>query len=133
MTEPDLLLDTDILIEILRGKVEAAVWLAGLGQQVIGISVLVLMEILQGARNRREQDTLVKQLDRYPLIVLEGDDSERALKWLKSYHLSHGVGIMDCLIAASAVRLGKPLYTFNIKHYKVIPNLDGRVPYRRIS
>ena len=131
MAEPDLLLDTDVLIEILRGKVEAAAWLTDLGKQVIGISVLARMEILQGAHNQWEQDTLVKQLDRYPLIVLEKGDSERALKWFEAYHLSHGVGIMDCLIAASAVRLCKPLYTFNVKHYKIIPGLDEHIPYSR--
>jgi predicted nucleic acid-binding protein len=52
MTRPDLVLDSDILIEILRGRPEASQWLTSLGNQTVGISVLTRMEILEGARNR---------------------------------------------------------------------------------
>ena len=38
---------------------------------------------------------------------------------------------MDCLIAAVAVRLDKPLYTFNLKHYSPIPDLAAYAPYTR--
>jgi len=100
VTDPDLLLDTDVLIEILRGSPEAGQWLESLGNQTIGISVLTRMEILQGARNRSEQETLIAQLGEYPLILVEGNDSVQALRWFEDYHLSHGVGILDCLISA---------------------------------
>ena len=46
--------------------------------------------------------------------------------------LSHGVGILDCLIAAIAFRLAKPFYTFNLKHFQIIPGLDAQAPYVRI-
>jgi len=131
MSEPDLLIDTDVLIEILRGRAEAATWLANLGSQVVGIPVLVRMEILQGAHNRQDQQRLLKLSRPYPLIHLQTGDSERALTWFESYHLGHGVGIMDCLIAAIAVRLDKPLYTFNLKHYSPLPVLAVYAPYTR--
>ena len=44
--EPDLLLDTDILIGVLRGNPQAGRWLESLGDQRVGISVLTWMEIL---------------------------------------------------------------------------------------
>ncbi|MBI4573970.1 MAG: hypothetical protein HY713_11885 [candidate division NC10 bacterium] len=37
----------------------------------------------------------------------------------------------DVLIAAIAIRLGAPLYTFNTAHFQVIPGLDVRSPYDR--
>ena len=46
MDEPDLLLDTDILIGVLRGNPQAGRWLESLGDQRVGISVLTWMEIL---------------------------------------------------------------------------------------
>ncbi len=131
LTEPDLLLDTDVLIEILRGSVRAGKWLESLGDQTLGISVLNRMEVLQGARNRGEQQALAAQLNNYRLILLEESDSKHALKWFEDYHLSHGVGIIDCLIAASAQRVGKPLYTFNLRHDRVISEVDVQKPYSR--
>jgi predicted nucleic acid-binding protein len=131
VAEPDLLLDTDVLIEILRGGAKAGNWLKSLGSRTIGISVLTRMEILQGARDRQEQETLISQLDNYHLVLLEVGDSIQALSWFEDYHLSHGAGIIDCLLAASAWRVGKPLYTFNVKHYGVISEVDAEKPYSR--
>jgi len=131
MAEPDLLIDTDVLVEILRGRREAAAWLSDLGNQVVGIPVLVRMEVLQGARDRGDQQTLIKLLQPYAVAHLQAGDSERALTWFESFHLSHNVGVMDCLIAAVAVRLSRPLYTFNLKHYNPISDLTVSVPYTR--
>ena len=129
VAEPDLLLDTDVLIEILRGSARASTWLGDLGNLTIGISVLTRMEVLQGARNRREQEILMGQRDNYHLVLLAARDSAQALSWFEDYHLSHGVGVIDCLIAASASRVGKPLHTFNAKHYRVIPEVNAQKPY----
>jgi len=32
-----------------------------------------------------------------------------------------GIGMFDCLIGHSALKLGLPIYSFNEKHYKKIP------------
>lgn len=131
MSRPDLILDSDVLIEILRGRPEAGRWLASLGSQTVGISVLTRMEILQGARNRQEQTILIAQLNRYELLLFDAGDAIEALRWFETYRLSHGVGIMDCLIAASASRLGKPFYTFNVRHYRPFTILQAQEPYSR--
>ena len=132
MADVDFLTDTDVLIEFLRGNARAGMWLKTNQEQVLGIPVLALVEILQGARNRREQRMLAKQLNTYTIVHLDGGDSEQALSWFEEFHLSHGVGILDCLIAAIAVRIGKPFYTFNLKHFQVFLALDVREPYERL-
>lgn len=132
MTDVDFLTDTDVLIEFLRGSAKAGIWLRTNQEQVLGIPVLALMEILQGARNRREQRMLAKQLNTYTIVHLDRGDSEQALSWFEEFHLSHGVGILDCFIAAIAVRIGKPFYTFNLKHFQTFPALDVRKPYERL-
>ena len=131
MTRPDLVLDNDILIEILRGRPEASQWLTSLGSQTVGISVVTRMEILQGARDRQEQTILIAQLNRYELVFLDAGDALQALEWFEAYHLSHGVGIMDCLIAASALRIEKPFYTFNVRLYGPFATLKAQEPYNR--
>jgi len=131
MAEPDVLLDSDVLIEILRGTPEAGTWLQAHTDWVIGIPVIVRMEILQGARDKREQQTLTRELRQFPVVHLEDGDSERALSWFEAFYLSHSTGIMDCLIATVAVRLDRPLYTFNLKHYRPLGELDARTPYSK--
>lgn len=131
MSDVDVVLDTDVLIEILRGADQAKTWLAGIESSVIGIPVFVWMEILLGARDKQEQQALAADLARYTILHLESDDSPRAQQWFVQFHLSHGIGILDCLIATIPVRLSKPLYTFNLKHFQIIPGLDARAPYQR--
>jgi len=89
------------------------------------------MEIMLGARDRQNQRVLTEQLARYPVLHHESGDSESARQWFEQFHLSHGVGILDCLIAAIAMRLRKPFYTFNLKHFQVISGLDVLAPYDR--
>ena len=133
MAEPSLVVDTDVLVDFLRGSAEARTWMEGQRDRVIGIPVLVLMELIQGARNRDEQEELSGRLAPFPVQHIETGDSARALEWFSFYRLSHGVGVLDCLIAAIAVRLAVPLYTFNQKHFTVIPGLEAPEPYMRPS
>ena len=45
--------------------------------------------------------------------------------------LSHGLGVLDSLISACAVGRSATLYTFNAKHYSVVPGLVLAQPYTR--
>lgn len=55
----------------------------------------------------------------------------RALSDFTAYHLSHKVGLIDALVAACAVGRNATLCTFNVKHYRIIPDLSLEQPYRR--
>jgi predicted nucleic acid-binding protein len=107
--------------------------LANVESLVIGIPVIVWMEILVGARDKQEQRGFIEHLAGYTILQLESGDSERARQWFEQFHLSHGVGILDCLIAAIALRLRMPFYTFNLKHFQVIPGLEVQAPYERLQ
>jgi predicted nucleic acid-binding protein len=45
------------------------------------------------------------------------------------FTLSHGVGIMDCLIASVSYRLQVPLYTRNLKHFTPLLGALAQTPY----
>ena len=49
-----ILLDTDILIDVLRAHAPALHWLEGLGDAPVGLPGLVALELVQGCRNRHE-------------------------------------------------------------------------------
>jgi predicted nucleic acid-binding protein len=108
MAEVALLVDTDVLVDFFRGSPEAGQWLADHQSETIGIPVIVLMELLQEARSPAEQRAIREPLVRFWIEQLESGDSQQALDWFSSYRLSHGTGIMDCLIATAAARLKVP-------------------------
>ncbi len=61
-------LDTDVMIDLLRGHPPAVVWLDSLGDDEILLPGFVVMELIQGCKNRTEQRQLQKQLAAYGVI-----------------------------------------------------------------
>ena len=49
MLDEAVLVDTDVLIEVMRGRPEAARWLRSLSHCVVRIPVFAYLEVLMGA------------------------------------------------------------------------------------
>jgi predicted nucleic acid-binding protein len=124
-----ILLDTDVMVDILRGHDPAKAWLKS--AQEIGVPGLVVMELIQGCQNAREQRQLEKALSEYQLFWLSEEDCSRALTTFSSHHLSDHIGLLDALIAETAIGADAELATFNIKHYRVLRGLKTVQPYGR--
>ncbi len=128
-----ILLDTDIMIDVLRAYVPALGWLDGLGDTAVGLPGLVALELVQGCRNRAEQRRVEKALQDYKLFWPTAADSDRALHAFLRVHLKSGIGMIDTLIAETATGLGVPLATFNARHYRVMRTLTTLQPYERLA
>lgn len=126
-----ILLDTDVMVDILRGYEPAKQWLEAAQNQILGIPGLVAMELLQGCENSRKQKRLEKKLSGYLLHWTEPSQCEQALRVFSAYHLSHQLGLLDALIAETAIGIGAELATFNTKHYQAIRELKTLQPYAR--
>lgn len=124
-----MLLDTDVMVDILRGHPPAAAWVSSLGNVTIALPGLVGMELIQGCRNLAEQQRLEKQLQQFVLHWPTTTDCQRAFRDFAAFRLSHNLGLLDSLIGHTAVGLGEPLATFNVKHYSVIAGLTTIQPY----
>jgi len=124
----DLLLDTTVLIDIFKEDANAVNWARQNQALRIGIPLVVWMEVIYGARNSREQHRLYEGLNAYRVVYLDEGDQEQAREWLRAYSLSHDIGPFACLIAATAVRIGKPLYTLD-NDFSIIPSLQTIRPY----
>ena len=124
------LLDTDVLIDIQRGHPPAIVWFTSL---IVAPSVpgFVVMELTQNARDKQQQRQTDRLISGLPIVWPTMSDCQHALDTFHSLHLSHSLGLLDSLIAATALGLGANLCTFNIKHYRAIPNLVTEQPYQR--
>lgn len=126
-----ILLDTDVMIDYLRGFEPAKKWLESAREQELGLPGLVAMELLQGCQNLREQNLVEKSLSEFPIYWAEPEYCELALKSFAAYRLSRQIGLLDALIAATAVGVSAELATFNKKHYGAIKELKTIQPYKR--
>src|SRR5262245_5311829 len=128
--KPMDLLDTDVLIDIQRGHAAAVAWFGGLSE-VPSVPGFVVMELVQDASNRRQVRQALRLVAPLPVVWPSPAECQRALSDFSTYHLSHGLGLLDSLIAACAVGLSATLCTFNVKHYWVVPGLVTAQPYTR--
>jgi predicted nucleic acid-binding protein len=121
-----LLLDTSVLIDHLRGNREARRVLAAAvddGER-LAASVVVKVEVLAGMRRAEERPTrrLLGALDWIPV---DDDIAERAGLLANLYLSSHpGVDPVDHIIAATAELHDAELWTRNIKHFPMFPELE---------
>ncbi len=125
-----LLLDTDILIDVQRGHAPAVAWFSGL-TDVPSVPGFVVMELIQDAQNARQLRAVRRLVAPLPVVWPTETDCQRALSDFATYHLSHGLGLLDALIAACAVGRAATLCTFNVRHYRVVPGLTTAQPYTR--
>jgi predicted nucleic acid-binding protein len=124
------LLDTDILIDIQLGYRPAVVWFNGL-EVLPHVSGLVVMEMIQDAANSQQLQSVLKLVSPLPTLWPTVSDCQRALAEFTRFHLSHGIGLLDALIGATAIGAGAQLCTFNIKHYRVFADLQALEPYSK--
>lgn len=124
------LVDTDVLIDVQRGHPPALAWFAGL-TDLPAVPGFVVMELVQDARNSREIRQARKLVAPLKIVWPTETDCGQALSNFTAYHLSHGLGLLDALIAACALGLSATLFTFNDKHYRIVPGLVTAQPYTR--
>ena len=122
-----MLFDTDVLILALHGSPKAAKAIDDDEDRYI--SAVNYMELLQGARDKREQN-LIKQfltaLDFQVLPITEAI-SHRAMIFIEEYAVKSGVKLADALVFATACEHSIRLCCANQKHFRCITSLDAKV------
>jgi predicted nucleic acid-binding protein len=123
-------LDTDILIDVQRGHPPAVAWFSGLTERP-AVPLLVVMELLQDAANKIQVNKTLALIAPLTIVYTTPADQQRALQDYQTLRLPHGLGLLDSLIAATAIGLGAPLCTFNVKHFATVPGPTIEQPYAR--
>jgi predicted nucleic acid-binding protein len=121
------LIDSNVLIDVSRGNVAAIRYVDGLPEPW-AISQVTAMELIVGARDKRELATVDSFLEQYPVVPLSQSIGEEAYRLLKTYAKSHGLHVFDSLVAATAMENALTLVTLNRKHYQMIAGLLLEVP-----
>ncbi len=125
-----ILLDTDIAIDILRKHPPALAWI-GAVQDRVCLPGIVALELFQGCHDKRQVRALRKQIAPFAVLWPAEHACDAALGMFTSAHLTHSLGLLDCLIAPTALTYAVPLHTFNQKHFGVVPGLRTIQPYNR--
>ncbi|SNT01508.1 hypothetical protein SAMN06309944_1776 [Micrococcales bacterium KH10] len=122
------LVDTSVLIDVLRGKDEAAQVLRGaLSNGPLHASEVTRLEVLAGMRSGEEEATyrILSILTWHPLDESIADTAgELGRQWLPSHR---GIDSADLAIAATASTLNAQLLTRNVKHFPMFSGLSA--PY----
>ena len=115
---PKILLDSDVIIEWLRGHPLFTQQMVALIEAHADLcwTPVSIAEILAGSR-KSEDEAIADVFLVLEALPLTTDDGRTAGAYLKSYAKSHGVELGDALIAASASSSGRQLWTLNKKHY----------------
>ena len=115
------LVDTDVLIDYLRGVPAAVDALLALDE--VSVSVVSVAELFAGFRGAREQADIGRLLAECQVLPVTEDVAREAGLLKKKYFASHSVQLPDALIAATALAHDLALVTLNVKHYPMVAGL----------
>ena len=120
------LIDTDILVDYIRGNLDAAAYLQSLDEW--SYSVVTAMELFAGAQNKREIRAIEKVLKNFRETPLSRTIGSRGREIVKDYVKSDGIDPLDAIIAAAAIIESLTLSTRNRKHFRHIRGLKIETP-----
>jgi len=114
-----VLVDSDILIEVSRGRDEKILskWMAlSQSETEILYSPVTAAELWTGALPQ-EHEPLTRLFRALLCAPADGETGRQAGEYLRKYRKSHALELGDALIAAAAVQSRAALWTRNRKHY----------------
>lgn len=123
-----MLVDSDVLIDFLRGHPKAIEFLE-LHEDDLHISAVTVAELYQGVRDGREKTKLAQTLSATTILPLTEEIAETAGLFRRDFRASTGCGLADCMIAATASHHDLELASLNAKHFTMLSKVV--VPYQK--
>ncbi len=71
-----------------------------------------------------ELEAIKRHLSLINRLQIDEETSQRFIRLMESYSLSHKLAIPDALIAATAIENGLALYTLNLRDFRFIQDLE---------
>lgn len=119
-----MVVDTSVLVDVLRGSGTAVEWLTAL-DAVPTCSEVTRVEVLQGVRSAERAPT-ERLLQTLRWVTVDEGVSRSAGELGRRFRRSHrGIGVADLIIAATCIETGAALATMNVRHF---PMFDGLTP-----
>lgn len=122
-----ILCDTNIFINLFKGKADVKATLDKIGNENIAFSIITFAEIIYGTP-KTKLHAIKAFFEQLTLVDLDTDISKEFKRLILSYAFSHRVGIPDTLIAATAISQGLTLLTENKKDFDFVPGIKFYKP-----
>ncbi|MBW2369135.1 MAG: type II toxin-antitoxin system VapC family toxin [Deltaproteobacteria bacterium] len=119
-----MIFDTDIFIWTQRGNKKAARLMERSKERYL--SIQTYMELLQCAKDKKQHQQVKKFLTTFGFIVLPLTENigHRASIYIEEYTLASSLRSGDAIVAATAVENNLPLVSSNVKHFRMIKDLQ---------
>ena len=128
---PPVLLDTDVLVDFLRGHGGAIACVEECADRAIlsAVTVAELYAAVRGGEKGAEQTALADLLSQFRVVAVSGEVAKLGGLYKRDCGAAHGLGLADAIIAATATLEEASLKTLNARHF---PMLVGLLPaYRK--
>ena len=116
------IVDTDVIIDCLRNYTPAIHYILQIKEKYL-MSAITVAELFAGVRNEQEKTRLQSTLSAFQIIPIDKDIAESGGLLREKYGKSHGTGIMDALIAATALHNEATVVTHNIRHFPMVKTI----------
>src|SRR4051812_2010297 len=116
------LIDTDVLIDYLRGWAGSVTYLESLTPP-LSVSAITVAELYAGVRDGAERAALDLFVSSFRVIAIDNAIAIRGGLIRRDFGKSHGIGLADAIIAATAESQNARLVTLNRKHFRMIENV----------
>ncbi|MFH1743185.1 MAG: type II toxin-antitoxin system VapC family toxin [bacterium] len=123
-----LLPDTDVLVDFLRGHGKAVAYVRNHAQKMV-LSSIVVAELYAGVKGDEELRKLDRLVSLFPVLPVTPELARAGGLYKRDFCRSHGVGLADAIIAATAETHRVELKTLNTKHYPMLKGL--KAPYTK--
>jgi len=123
-----LLVDTDVLIDYLRDHPAAVAYLDGVSDRLL-ISAMTIAELYAGVREGAERAALDDFIRAFEVVQIDSEIAVKGGLYRRDYSKTHGTGIGDAIIAATADLRHADLVTLNGKHFPMLSSVI--VPYKK--
>jgi predicted nucleic acid-binding protein len=117
-----ILVDADVLVDCLRGLAQAVSLVKAQAGRII-LSAITVGELYAGVRGQAEREMVDDFVFRHPVVPLTTEIAKAAGLLRREYGKSHGMGLMDAIVAATAQAENAELCTLNVKHFPMFPDL----------
>lgn len=117
-----ILVDTDVLVDFLRGYNKAVAFVNEFSSRII-LSPIVVAELFAGVKGQQELTVLENFVSLFRIVPITVDIAKVGGLYKRDFGNTHGVGLADAILAATADIEKAELKTLNVKHYPMIRDI----------